>query len=900
MVEKAARSGLMLNKGTNYYVRNILSGLSIVGEHLYPEATATIGRAVRCYLMTLMVLILIESAINIAQARLYTFDTTQLNDNSHDIDISLLEKGGQAPGIYLVEVLVNNNHVETKELSFHLDNSYEDTPSLKTCLTQTQLVSYGVKVDEFPKLFSPKENHSGTMSNDGASECANLSAIHQASEEFDFYNQRFLLSIPQIAMRPKLEGIAPEELWNDGISAFLMNYRVIANNDEYRQGVIRSSSNSIYAQFEPGLNLGPWRFRGLTTWKKQSERAGQWQNAFLKAERGLNTIKSRLTLGEFYSSSDIFQGVPLQGLMLKSDESMVPSNQWGFAPVVRGIARTQARIEVKKNGYLIYSTTVAPGAFDLTDLPSSGSSGDLDVTIFESNGQRQTFTVPYTVPAISLRKGSLKYNITGGLYRSSNPTVKKALTGQISAMYGLPWNLTMYGGIQGTEHYQAGSLGMGLSIGDYGAISVDGTISHAQKFGQKSGHGSTWRVRYSKEFPSTNTGFTLTTNQFASRGFNSLSEVLDTYHSDSKDIRSNHTYPDSSRKKRSRTSMTINQPLGDLGYLGFSGTRETYWNQTAHSDEWTSSWGSTFKGISWSVAWSEHKYNGTHRNRAKDQLVNLLISIPLDSWLKDGTYATGQMSSGAGQSSSYATGITGRAFDNRLRWDVRERMAHGNSNMMNLSWSGTYGELNGGYSYSKNTRQINAGVAGGMVVHPQGITLGQLLEQTTALIETPGVKGVSVSNLPGAKTDFRGFTTYGSLTPYQDNTVSLNPTIVPADAEILQTDIKVFPTTGAIVPARFATRTGGKAVMTLTKEDGTPVPFGAVVSQLEQPGTNGGSGIVGGDGEVYITGLAKKGKIRVQWGKHKCHVHYTLPEKRGPGGVYITRGICRWDANYAQ
>lgn len=47
--------------------------------------------------------------------------------------------------------------------------------------------------------------------------------------------------------------------------------------------------------------------------------------------------------------------------MLGSDENMVPYNQREFAPVVRGIARTQARIEVRQNGYLIQSRIVSPG-----------------------------------------------------------------------------------------------------------------------------------------------------------------------------------------------------------------------------------------------------------------------------------------------------------------------------------------------------------------------------------------------------------------------------------------------------------------------------------------------------------------------------------------------------------
>ncbi|MEN1743432.1 fimbria/pilus outer membrane usher protein, partial [Pseudomonas aeruginosa] len=105
---------------------------------------------------------------------------------------------------------------------------------------------------------------------------------------------------------------------------------------------------------------------------------------------------------------DIFDSVPFRGAMMSSDESMVPYNLREFAPVVRGIARTQARIEVRQNGYLIQSQTVAPGAFALTDLPVTGSGSDLQVTVLESDGTAQVFTVPFTTPAIALREGYLK------------------------------------------------------------------------------------------------------------------------------------------------------------------------------------------------------------------------------------------------------------------------------------------------------------------------------------------------------------------------------------------------------------------------------------------------------------------------------------------------------------
>nr|WP_232477529.1 fimbria/pilus outer membrane usher protein [Salmonella enterica] len=283
-------------------------------------------------------------------------------------------------------------------------------------------------------------------------------------------------------------------------------------------------------QLEPGVNLGAWRLRNLTTWQKFGSQKGQWQTSYTYAERGLYGIKSHLTLGERFTPSDIFDSIPFRGAMLETDDAMIPYNQREFAPIVQGVAQTQARIEVKQNGYVIYSTTVAPGPFSLAELPATTSGGDLQVTVFESDGRRQIFTVPYNTPAIALRQRFLKYNVMAGQYRPSESEVDRAIIGQATLMYGLPWNLTTYGGAQWAERYQAGQLGMGVSLGNIGALSIDSTLSHGKKWNENAQYGKTWRLRYSKSFESTNTGVALAGYQYSSSGYNSLSDVIDTYH----------------------------------------------------------------------------------------------------------------------------------------------------------------------------------------------------------------------------------------------------------------------------------------------------------------------------------------------------------------------------------
>ncbi|WMY76665.1 FimD/PapC C-terminal domain-containing protein [Buttiauxella selenatireducens] len=67
--------------------------------------------------------------------------------------------------------------------------------------------------------------------------------------------------------------------------------------------------------------------------------------------------------------------------------------------------------------------------------------------------------------------------------------------------------------------------------------------------------------------------------------------------------------------------------------------------------------------------------------------------------------------------------------------------------------------------------------------------------------------------------------------------------------------------------------------MTLIRQDGKPVPFGATVSQLASEQEDENTAIVGDGGETYLSGLPAEGKLIASWGKQgsqKCVVTYKL------------------------
>ncbi len=184
------------------------------------------------------------------------------------------------------------------------------------------------------------------------------------------------------------------------------------------------------------------------------------------------------------------------------------------------------------------------------------------------------------------------------------------------------------------------------------------------------------------------------------------------------------------------------------------------------------------------------------------------MCIPLKKWLGGNTRASYHLTHTSSGHASHSAGLSGEVLDQRLSWNIDQRYKSGNTDSRNngdiyLGWTGTYGHISGSYSYDLNYQQRSASINGGVIAHSQGLTLTQTLGENNALIEARGASGVKVLGSPGIATDYRGFTAQPYINPYHENTLSLDPTTFPSEAEIDITDRKVVPTAGAIIPVNW-------------------------------------------------------------------------------------------------
>ncbi|MEK9496433.1 fimbria/pilus outer membrane usher protein [Photorhabdus sp. P32] len=814
------------------------------------------------------------------------------------IDLSVYESAGYvAPGRYLVDVYMNQNKVDNREIEFRLVNGH-----LQPVLTVAQLEEYGVNIRGLPAF-------QGEASDNAITDLTKQ--IPHARAILDFARLRLDLSVPQAAMQFHHSGMVDPSLWDNGIPAFLMNYTVNGSEGRYDgQGTGGGSrSRNLFASFRNGLNLGPWRLRSTQTYSYNRQRnegssgsspstqiQRQVSNTYL--QRDVQSLRGEFTAGETYTGGDIFDSIPLRGMKLASEEAMLPDSQRGFAPEITGVANSNAQVTVSQNGYTVYQTTVAPGPFRFTDLYTTGDSGDLTVTIKEEDGSTRVSTLASSSVPMMQRPGGIKYELTAGQYHGGNLTdgSRSPIFALGTLVYGLPHNITLYGGGLVAGNYQSGVLGSGVSLGAFGALSADVTFARAQLQGiegqeNNRQQGRAYRVKYAKNLISTGTGIDLAAYRYSTQHYYSFSDVNSMGYS-----LNEYQAPWALDRRKSTWQVSLHQTVGRWGSLYASGTRNDYWNGRTDNNL-NLGYNTMLMGISYNLSYNIYRMGGAG-NWSENRQVSLNMQVPLSlfgsSSALRGVYSRYTVSRDLQGNTTQQTGISGMLWDNRLNYNLQQGWGNNgqqNSRALSLSYQGSQGNVNLGYNDSANSYHFTYGASGALLIHPYGMTLSRSLGDEAVLVRAPGAKGVTVGD-GNVQTDWRGYAVLPGGSVYQKNTINLDPSTLPEGVDIDQTSKNVYPTRGAVTLANYQVRSGSQLLLTLTHH-GKPVPFGATAT-LEENTTQVGGGIVGDNGRVYLSGMPPAGRVKVKWGNgatQQCTTYYQVSSET-PGQLVQADAAC--------
>ncbi|MDI3197818.1 fimbrial biogenesis usher protein [Serratia ureilytica] len=849
-------------------------------------------------MLTPLALLLVASTFS-ARADNYFNPRFLADDPASVADLSGFEKGLDAPpGTYRVDIYVNDGYATTRDIGFEKS---ADGSRLEPCLNRSQLSALGVNTLTIPEIAVMK-----------STACVPFTRlIADASSAFDVGRQRLSISIPQAFMGSQARGYIAPELWDNGITAGMLNYNYTGSEVRNNNGGTRNYS---YLNLQTGFNLGAWRLRDNSTWSYSSGTGyneNRWQHVNSWVERDIVPWRSRLTMGDGYTSGDIFDGINFRGVQLATDDNMLPDSQRGFAPVIHGIARGTARVSIKQNGYEIYQTTVPAGAFTINDLYAAGNSGDLQVTVKEADGSAQVFTVPFSSVPMLQREGQVKYALTAGQYRSGNEQQAKPGFFQGTALWGLPEGWTAYGGTRVSDDYRAFNLGVGKNLGYLGAVSADITQANATLPDNSKHQGQSLRFLYNKSLNELGTNFQLVGYRYSTQGFYSLADTawrrMSGYTVIGDDGLVNITpkltdYYNLNYSKRGRVQATVTQQVGRTSTIYLTGSHQSYWNTGRSDEQLQIGYNSAIQDISWGLSYSLSK---NAWSAEKDQLLAFNITVPFSHWMRSDTRSAFRNASASFDTSTDFKGRTTNTAglygsllaDNNLSYSVQTGYADGGSGNTgatgnaSVNYRGGYGNANVGYSHSGDYRQWYYGVSGGVLAHGNGITLSQPLNDTLVLIKAPGAEHVAVENQTGVRTDWRGYAVLPYAMEYRENRIALNMNTLANNVELEEPVLSVVPTHGAVVRADFKARVGLKVLMTLTN-NGKPVPFGSIVSY----GDGQSGSIVADGGQVYLTGLAPEGTVNVKWGNgdnEHCTAAYSLSADSQKQALSYATALCR-------
>lgn len=765
------------------------------------------------------------------------------------------------PGEYKLDVYSNSKKKDTWPVKIIAANNPE---GINVCITPEMVIRFDVDTAKLPENWK-------------AESCLILPELIPGSTVT--YNQEeetLDVTLPQAMLLNTPEGYISPELWDDGVTALTASYSLSATSTRYR--TLGDTSNYGYGNLLTSLTAGAWRFSTYDSLNLGNDISGdKYQHIQGYAERAISSLQSQLLMGDINTTGDFFNTTAIRGVQLATDDRMLPDSVRNYAPVVRGMANSNATVTIKQSGNTIFEQVVPPGEFAISDLYATGYNGDLEVTVKETNGRETSFTVPYSSVPQLLREGYSRYSFSAGEIRDTTLSTDPFMF-EGTLQYGLSNNFTGYVGGQSAFEGDYSALMTGFAVNTrLGAFGVDVTRSFTH-FDDMPGTGDcgqfcdmSLRLSLSRNVSETGTNFSLVGYRYSNKGFYSLADAVSL-----KQALESHQESLQPERFRERLEANISQTL-PIGWGSFyvSGFVGNVWNEElARNDKsnFTLGYNNQFGSTSWGIALSRTNDD----EGGSENTVYLNVSLPLGhryekkarlganvSYNSSETNVRTSLNGSAGERSQFGFG---GYFSESSRPDTNFGL--------NLSYTGESATTGVNYSQSLDTFMGGISMSGGMVAHAGGVNFAPSISNTIGIIDATGAEGSHIYPDTRAVIKDNGYGIVGYLVPYKYNDVYLDPKGTAMNVEVEDTHRKIVPTAGAAVLIKMDTQKNAQSLVHFATQDGSDIPFGASVND----DTLNNKGIVGQGGMAMVNLREGENNFVLKWKKNKkaqqCTVNY--------------------------
>ncbi|BDG07548.1 fimbria/pilus outer membrane usher protein [Anaeromyxobacter paludicola] len=583
---------------------------------------------------------------------------------------------------------------------------------------------------------------------------------------------RYELDEPGLALRltvdPRLLGAAVIDfaplqrpaglVLGEARSAFL-NYSV--------QG---RSNDQVDAALEGGAGAGGLLF---TSGVSRNPTAG-WVRGLSALTLDAPAALRRVTAGEAVASTGPLGGsAVLAGLGISREFSLDPYFVRGPLPRTTGLATTPSTVDVYVNGALVKQVPVAPGTFELANLPVTTGNGNIRTVVRDAFGRATELDARYYYSSGLLAKGLDDYAYQAGLLRQNFGRESFDYGGLAFAArhrWGLTEHLTAGYRLEGTTDRVSGgvtataALWLGELEASAGASGSDrhgggaGALSWSYR-GRQLGVGGYVRAQ---------------TERYATLAATALDD-----------------------RPLLQAGSFVGVPLGDKATLNLEYSASHYRDAgnldavLLRTDFRLGARASLLVGGGWSrspssgaafsasamLSWSFGA--GTLGDLSADSANGGAASVGLQRSLPLGEGYGYQLRAGQGDSSGLASG--------------------------DLQYQGRYGRYEVTYDRRGGGSLASATVAGGLVAIGDRVLPTRPVQDGYALVQVPGVEGVRafLEGQEVGRTDARGDLLIPNLQAYYGNHVSIRATDVPMTFDVPRSELLIATPVRGGALARF-------------------------------------------------------------------------------------------------
>lgn len=800
--------------------------------------------------------------------------------DGENIDLSVFSHpGGGIEGEQDVSIWVNDNFYTRKKLNFRNAGDKGLLPDFPPDFFNN-LLDAGYRPEQKDGVISSADFMSQTP---------------YSSVTFNQGEGRVDIRVPQAFQGRAAQLRSAPDTWDNGVPSLLIDYNLTGNrndSDDY-------SSRSLYASARLGLNLGPWRLRTSgnysqyltdSRWSHSRNENTTFYNTYL--ERDIRALRASLRIGDVSTGGMILDSVSFRGVRLYSNDDMLNSRLRNYSPSIRGFARTQAVVVVTQNGRQVYQTNVPAGPFELNDFSISGYSGDLVVTVRESDGSEHSFIQPFSTLPEMKREGVSGFELSAGRYDNSS---SEDYYDDPSFVYGA-WSrgfshgITVFGETLQAGKYQSAGIGSTLSLGRVGAVSADVSVSRAEKY-DGIHTGQSYGLKYSKSQVDTGTTVTLATYRYSTKDFYSFGDFV------SRTEQARYVWEN---RLKNRMSLSLNQSLGTLGSVSLSASQQDYWTSGEVNRSFSLSHSFSWKDIYFSTTLSMDQMRGSSYGYDNNRQIDFYMSVPLSRLLGREEPTSSSVSWSATRTDRqlrHTATLSGSVPETQMRYRVGGNWGNGGADegqSASLTWNSDFSTASLGYTHSGGYRTTDFSLSGSAVAWGGGVAFGSnsVTDNGAIVVNASGVSGIATS--AGGRTTWTGTALISSPQLYTENRIDLRTDGLPEDIVLAETSARTVPSRGAVVVLDYTVYRGGQVVFTLKRPDGSILPFGTVVSLDGMPSGKENTGIVGDGGRVYLAGVPEKGRLTVSSGGKQCHVDFSLLlNKKQSGPVTEAMAVCR-------